>query len=61
MPVLQRAEVYEHGYLVIRFTCPCGKGLAVNFTTAEHFDCVCGRRHYPVLRVLTQQQPKEGS
>jgi len=61
VPALLRSEVYEHGHLVVRFTCSCGKKGVVDFTTIEYFDCTCGRRHYPTVRIVTHQQAKDES
>lgn len=59
MPVLTKADAYEHGRLVVRFTCPCGKEHAANFTKRESVQCACGRMHYPIVNVVTHQHAKE--
>jgi hypothetical protein len=73
MPVLTPADTYEHDTLIVHFTCPCGKEHDADFSSGdtdedeahrerEHYDCPdCGRRHYPIVMLVTHRAPKEPS
>lgn len=57
MPTLTKASVYEHDHLKVRFTCKCGTEHSANFSRKEHYDCKdCGRRHYPIVKLLTHER-----
>lgn len=61
MPVLTKAETFEHGRLRVRFTCVCGRALVANFTRREFVRCRCGRRHYPIVNLVTRRRRKDRS
>lgn len=48
------ATTYEHGYFRVRFTCLCRREHCADFTRQEHFDCPCGLRYFPTVRLLTK-------
>jgi len=53
MPVMTKAGTYEHGPFIVWFTCSCGREHVANFTEAEHLDCACGRRHWPIVSIVS--------